>query len=56
MVAQAPVGLPTPMAVVGRGMSLQTARTIRYVLLAVMVVMFGLPMLMTMLVTLVHLL
>jgi len=30
-------------------MSLQTARTIRYVLLAVFVVMFGLPMLMAML-------
>lgn len=45
----APTGLPTPMAVFGRGMSLQTARTIRYVLLAVFVVMFGLPMLMAML-------
>ena len=43
------LGLPAPMAVVGRGMSLQTARTIRYVLLAVFAVMFGLPMLMTIL-------
>ncbi|HET9316131.1 MAG TPA: DUF1707 domain-containing protein [Vicinamibacteria bacterium] len=46
---RAPAGLPTPMAVLGRGMSLQTARTIRYVLLAVFLVMFGLPMLMAML-------
>ena len=42
-------GPPTPYAVIGRGMSLQTASTIRVVLVIVALVMFGVPMLLAVL-------
>ena len=42
-------GPPTPYAVVGRGMSLQTANTLRAVLVVVALLMFGVPMLLAVL-------